>query len=79
MPILLTCSTTIKNQTKVSVNSVLCAEIKNFDNNKNSDNDCIVSSDDNNDDITFLTMFNDEETVHDGDDEKETEETSVSH
>ena len=68
-----------KELNKVSVNDILCAEIKNFSNNKNLSDDCIVSLSDNNDDITFSTTFNDEEMIHGDDGEEETEETSVSH
>ena len=68
-----------KESNKISINSVLHAETENFSNDENFSDDHIVSSGDNNDDITSLTMFNDEEMVHSSDDEKEMKETSVSH
>ena len=68
-----------KELNKVSINSVLCAETENSDNDENFSNDYIVSLSDDDDDITSLTMFNDEEMAHNSDNEEEMKETLVSH
>ena len=62
-----------KELNKVSINDVLYAETENLS------NDCIASLSGDDNDITSLTMFNDEEMVHGGDDEEEMKETSASH
>ena len=64
---------------KVSINSVLHAETENSDDDENLSNDCIVSLSDNDDDITSLTMFNNEEMAHGGNSKEEIEKTSVSY
>ena len=68
-----------KELNKVSINSILCAETENSDNDENFSDDHIVSLSGDDDSITLSTTFNDEEMVHSDDDEEEMKETSVSH